>query len=71
MGLAVRGEGDVAIIANYLLDAVQVVDMASGKIVRTILLGEIGCRCPVGGRSRSTGAGEFAGGGGVGRCRGG
>lgn len=33
------GEGTQAVIANYLLDAVQVVDAQAGKLVRTIALG--------------------------------
>ena len=39
MALAVGGRDDVAVIANYLLDAVQLVDVRAGKIVRTIALG--------------------------------
>jgi cytochrome c peroxidase len=39
MALAFRDRADVAVIANYLLDAVQVVDVQAGKIVRTIPLG--------------------------------
>ena len=33
------GDGAQAVVANYLLDAVQVVDVATGKVVRTIALG--------------------------------
>ncbi len=39
MALAYQGKSDVAVIANYLLDAVQVVNLPTGKIVRTISLG--------------------------------
>jgi cytochrome c peroxidase len=39
MALAFRAHADVAVIANYLLDAVQIVDVQAGKIVRTIPLG--------------------------------
>jgi YVTN family beta-propeller protein len=39
MGLAITPDGKTAAVANYLLDAVQVVDLASGKIVRTVALG--------------------------------
>ena len=39
MALAVRGQAPVAVVANYLLDSVQVVDIQTGKIARTIPLG--------------------------------
>jgi hypothetical protein len=41
MALAYQGKNDVAVVvvANFLLDAVQVVNLHSGKIVRTIPLG--------------------------------
>ena len=39
MALAIAAHGDVAVIANYLLDAIQLVDVHGGKIVRTIPLG--------------------------------
>jgi cytochrome c peroxidase len=41
MALAFRAHEDVAVIANYLLDAVQVVDVQAGKIMRTIPLGSV------------------------------
>jgi cytochrome c peroxidase len=37
--LAVRFAGARAVVANYLLDAVQVVDVKAGKVERTIALG--------------------------------
>jgi hypothetical protein len=39
MGVAVTPNGKTATVANYLLDAVQVVDLDAGKLVRTVLLG--------------------------------
>ncbi len=39
MGVAVTPDGKTAAVANYLLDAVQVVDLAGGRVVRTIPLG--------------------------------
>ena len=39
MAIAFKPRRDVAVIANYLLDAVQIVDVSAGKIVRTIPLG--------------------------------
>jgi cytochrome c peroxidase len=39
MGVAVTPDGARAVAANYLLDAVQVVDVASGRLVRTVPLG--------------------------------
>ncbi len=38
MGLAYRADGD-AVTANYLLDAVQVIDLKAGKVRRTVALG--------------------------------
>jgi cytochrome c peroxidase/WD40 repeat protein len=38
LGLAVRGTNEI-VVANYLLDALQVVDLRSARIVRTIHLG--------------------------------
>lgn len=37
--LAVQFVGDLAVAANYLLDAVQVVDVKAGKVAKTIQLG--------------------------------
>jgi YVTN family beta-propeller protein len=39
MGVAVTPDGKTAAVANYLLDAVQVVDLAEGRVVRSIPLG--------------------------------
>jgi cytochrome c peroxidase len=39
MGAAAVPGGDDAVVANYLLDAVQVVDLRDGKVTRTIHLG--------------------------------
>jgi YVTN family beta-propeller protein len=39
MGVAVTPDGKTAAVANYLLDAVQVVDLNAGRVVRTIPLG--------------------------------
>ena len=39
MAIAFDPKRDIAVVANYLLDAVQVVDIPSGKIRRTIPLG--------------------------------
>jgi DNA-binding beta-propeller fold protein YncE len=39
MAVAFSGQGDIAVIANNLLDALQVVDVQAAKIVRTIPLG--------------------------------
>jgi YVTN family beta-propeller protein len=39
MALAFRGRSNTAIVANYLLDAIQVMDIAAGKLLRTISLG--------------------------------
>src|SRR5262249_13097922 len=39
LALAFRERSDIAVVANYLLDAVQVVDVAASKLVRTIPLG--------------------------------
>jgi YVTN family beta-propeller protein len=39
MNLAVTPDGKSAVVANYLLDAVQVVDLASGKLTASVHLG--------------------------------
>ena len=39
MGVAVTPDGKTAAVANYLLDAVQIVDLSAGRVVRTIPLG--------------------------------
>jgi DNA-binding beta-propeller fold protein YncE len=39
MTVAFTPDGKQAVVANYLLDAVQVVDAAEGKVVRTVALG--------------------------------
>ena len=39
MGLAVTPDGKTAAVANYLLDAVQVIDLDAGRIIRTVPLG--------------------------------
>ena len=39
MGVTVTPDGKTAAVANYLLDAVQVVDLAAGHVVRSIPLG--------------------------------
>jgi YVTN family beta-propeller protein len=39
MGVAVTPNGKTAAVANFLLDAVQVVDLDAGKVVRTVPLG--------------------------------
>jgi DNA-binding beta-propeller fold protein YncE len=39
MSLAVTPDGARVVVANYLLDAVQVVDVAAGRVVRSVSLG--------------------------------
>jgi cytochrome c peroxidase len=39
MAVQFVGESTLAVVANYLLDAVQIVDAKTGKLVRTIALG--------------------------------
>lgn len=39
MGVAFVGDSETAVVANYLLDALQVVDVKAGKVLRTIHLG--------------------------------
>jgi cytochrome c peroxidase len=41
LAVAFAEEGQQAVVANYLLDAVQIVDVKEGKIVRTIPLGAL------------------------------
>jgi hypothetical protein len=41
LGVAFRSERDEVVVANYLLDALQVVDVKSGKLVRSIALGNL------------------------------
>jgi DNA-binding beta-propeller fold protein YncE len=37
--VAFTGDAKTAVVANYLLDAVQIVDVADGKVTRTVALG--------------------------------
>src|SRR5262249_44333491 len=39
LGLACTADGERIVVANYLLDALQVVDAKAGEVVRTVALG--------------------------------